>query len=605
MSSIDRKPHVLKSEKSLAIPRHLLFVDTETSQHELADGSIQQSLRLGWACYYRRAYGRHVERTDWHYFDNAESFWAFVADRSVAKHRLWIIARNMVFDFTVLKGWRHLHAAGYKLKFFHNKGACTIISVRKSGSSLVLLDSMNWFVESLAKTGDRIGLPKKQIDFATCSESELSDYCRNDVMIELENFKMFIRFLEERHVARLCYTRGSTAMSAYLLSHYAEKIYIHNNAQAIRLERDAYFGGRVECFFLGSLNSEKYHVVDVNSLYPTVMRDNTYPVKYCKISHKVTVKKLGSALKRYAVVARVLIETAEPIYPVRRGRLVFPVGLFWTSLCTPELQHALKHGHIREIATMVTYKKANIFKSYVDKFYSLRLEFRSQGEAEYEELCKKMLNSLYGKFGQKGENWEKIGDCPGEIDREELVFNMSGRRVTKMRYLMGEIFMMIGTDESFDSFPAIAAHVTAYGRMFLYNLMMIVGRDHYFYCDTDSLIIDDTGLARLEKLISQAGLGGLKVEESCDRVIIRGLKDYRTASKVVTKGIRKNAVEIADGVYQQELWPGFRGLLRSGHSDVYAVKTVTKHLTREYKKGTVNPDGWISPLLFDDSPTLF
>jgi len=353
------------------------------------------------------------------------------------------------------------------------------------------------------------------------------------------------------------------------------------------------------------LNSEKYHVVDVNSLYPTVMRNNAYPVKYLKIERGVTLKIIEKALKRKAVCARVLIETPEPAYPVRRGRLVFPVGLFWTSLCTPELKHALKHGHLRKVETMVTYDKANIFKSYVDKFYSLRLEFRSQGVAEYEELCKKMLNSLYGKFGQKGENWEKIGDCPGEIDREELVFNMAGRRVTKMRYLMGEIFMMVGTDESFDSFPAIAAHVTAYGRMFLYKLMKRTGPGHYFYCDTDSLIIDGVGLARLQNRISQAGLGGLKVEESCDRVTIRGLKDYATASKIVTKGIRKNAVQIADGVYQQELWPGFRGLLRAGKTETYTVKTVTKHLTRDYKKGTVTSDGTVIPLLYDDSPTLF
>lgn len=605
MSCIERRPHVLKSEKSLAIPRHLLFVDTETFQKTLTDGSIEQTLRLGWACYYRRPYGRHVERTEWHYFDTCDSFWAFVADRCVPKHRLWIIARNMVFDFTVLKGWKHLTDAGYKLKFFHNKGACTIISVRKPRSSLVLLDSMNWFVESLEKTGERIGIPKMQIDFATCSTSELKAYCKNDVLIELENFKMFIRFLEERHVARLCYTRGSTAMSAYLLSHYSTKIYIHNNAQAIRLERDAYFGGRVECFFLGSLNSETYYIVDVNSIYPTVMRNNSYPVKYLKLSRDVSLKKIEAALVRKAVIAKVLIETDEPVYPVRRDRLTFPVGLFWTSLCSPELKYALKHGHLRKVETMVTYAKANIFKSYVDKFYALRMEFRSQGVAEYEELCKKMLNSLYGKFGQKGENWEKIGDCPGEYDREELVFNMSGHRVTKIRYLMGEIFMMVGTDECFDSFPGIAAHVTAYGRLFLWELMGRVGRGHYFYCDTDSLIIDGVGLDAVRGLINKSGLGGLKIEETTDHVLIRGLKDYVTEKKSVIKGIRKNAVQISDGVYKQELWPGFRGLLRSGKTDVYTVKTVTKHLTRDYKKGTVMPDGSVVPLRYDDSQTLF
>lgn len=602
MSSINRRPHVLKSEKSLAIPRWLLFVDTETWQKTLFDKSVEQSLRLGWACYYRRAYGRHVEQLEWFYFEDSDSFWSFVAARTQPKQRLWIIARSLVFDFTVLKGWSHLQAMGYKLKFFHNKGTCTIINVRKPGSTLVFLDSMNWFVESLAKTGERIGIPKMSIDFSTCTQAELKVYCKNDVLIEVENFKLFIRFLEHKQIARLCYTRGSTAMSAFLLRHYATKIYIHNNAQAIRLEREAYKGGRVECFYLGHLNTEKYYVLDVNSLYPTVMRNNKYPVKYLKISHNVALKSFVRTLKSKAVVAKVLVETNDPVYGVRRDRLVFPTGRFWTSLCTPELKYAVKAGHLRKVDTMVTYAQENIFRSYVDTFYRLRLDFRSSGVAEYEELCKKMLNSLYGKFGQKGENWKKIGDCPGEWDREELLFNMQGRRVTKLRYLMGELFIMTGTGECFDSFPAIAAHVTAYGRMFLWQLMQRVGSGNYFYCDTDSLIVNGEGLKRLKRSLSQVGLGGLKIEEVCDHIEIRGLKDYTTDSKNVTKGIRKNAVKLADGVYQQELWPSFRGLLRSGKAETYTVQTVTKHLNREYRKGEVRPDGVVLPFVYGDAP---
>jgi len=604
MSSIERQPHVLKSEKSLAIPRHLLFVDTETWQKTLFDDSVEQSLRLGWACYYRRAYGRHVERVEWCYFEDCRSFWSFLAARTESKQRLWVIARNVVFDFTVLHGWTHLKAAGYKLKFFHNKGACTIISVRKKGSTLIFLDSMNWFVESLAATGQRIGIPKMQIDFSTCTQAELSDYCRNDVFIEFENFKLFIQFLEERKIARLCYTRGSTAMSAFLLHHYTTKIYIHNNAQAIRLERDAYKGGRVECFYLGDLNTEKYYVLDVNSLYPTVMRNNRYPVKYLHLKHNIPLKVFERILNTKAVVAKVLIETDEPVYGVRRDRLVFPIGRFWTSLCTPELKYAVKAGHLRKVETMVAYDQANIFRSYVDKFYGLRLDFRADGVAEYEELCKKMLNSLYGKFGQKAEDWSKIGECPGEPDREELLFNMGGRRVTKLRYLMGEIFIMTGSGECFDSFPAIAAHVTAYGRLFLWRLMQRVGSGNYFYCDTDSLIVNEAGLKRLKSQISKAGLGGIKVEESCSHLSIRGLKDYSTESKDVTKGIRKNAVQLSKGVYQQELWPSFRGLLRSGQVETYRVQTVIKHLHREYFKGVVRSDGSIVPFVYVDSPTF-
>jgi len=60
MSSINRKCHSLKREKTLAMPRHLIFFDTETMQEVLPDGSIKQKLKLGWACYYQRAYGRNL-----------------------------------------------------------------------------------------------------------------------------------------------------------------------------------------------------------------------------------------------------------------------------------------------------------------------------------------------------------------------------------------------------------------------------------------------------------------------------------------------------------------------------------------------------------------
>ncbi|MBA7635997.1 hypothetical protein ES703_43610 [subsurface metagenome] len=460
MSSIERKPHILKSEKSMAMPRHTIFFDTETFQDKVGEYSTRQRLRLGWACYYRRPYGRHLAKTEWFYFDTQIAFWQFVFTHTAPREKLWVIARNLTFDFTIVKGWKHLRKEGYKLKFFHSQGVCNIISVRKKSVSIVFLDSMNWFPESLEKTGERIGIPKIKIDFATCTKAELSKYCKNDTLIELENFKLFIRFLEGNKVARLCYTRGSTAMAAFLLSHYATKIYIHNNKQAIDLERESYKGGRVECFYLGDLKNETYYMLDVNSLYPFVMRNNAYPVKYVKITHKDTPSSIRNHLKNKAVVARVLIETDLPVYAVKRGRCMFPVGRFWTTLCTPELKYAFAHNHVKEVDTYVLYKQENIFRSYVDKFYTLRMDFKSAGVGEYVELCKKMLNSLYGKFGQKGENWSKIGDCPNEPDREELVFNMDGRRVTKLRYLLGELFIMTGHGECFDSFPAIAAHVS-------------------------------------------------------------------------------------------------------------------------------------------------
>ncbi|GAI16716.1 unnamed protein product, partial [marine sediment metagenome] len=147
------------------------------------------------------------------------------------------------------------------------------------------------------------------------------------------------------------------------------------------------------------------------------------------------------SLETYSVVAKVLIKTDEPIYAVRRKRTIFPVGRFWVTLTTPELLYALEHNHILKVGKCVVYEQASIFKSYVDRFYTMRQKFIAEGVAEYVELCKKFLNTLYGKFGQKAEIWKKIGNCPGERDRVELCFENGRTGVKQIRYLLGEIGM--------------------------------------------------------------------------------------------------------------------------------------------------------------------
>lgn len=600
MSSIDRKPHALKPVKTLAMPRRIVFVDTETKPKELPDGRIQQIFKLGVSCYYCKKHGRHLEKTQWQDFRSTSKFWDFVFECCQSKTKLWVIARSLTFDFTVLKGWKHLREAGYKLKFFHCKGSTVIISVRKKGKSILFVDSLNWFRETLAQTGERIGLAKLSIDFKTCSDSELLTYCYRDVEIELENFKGFIRFLEGNAVSRLCYTIGSTAMSAYLLSHYHEKIYIHNNKEAIDLERASYRGGRVECFYIGDKTDDDSYVLDINSQYPYVMSANLYPVKYEKILHTITQDNLRESLIDKAAVARVLINTNEPVYAVRRERTIFPIGRFWVTLTTPELKYALKHNHIEQIERCVIYEQCDIFSSYVKRFYALREDFKSAGVGQYEQICKLLLNSLYGKFGQKAESWTKIGNCPDEPDRVELLFVEGEHRTRQIRYLLGEIFELTGYEECFNSFPAISSHVTAYARLYLWELIKQAGIGHVFYCDTDSLIVDKVGLDNLENKMNPSDLGMLKLEEVTECLNIRGLKDYTTGEKNVIKGIRKNAEKLRENVYSQESWPSFRGTLRDGDANIYTIKTVVKYLNREYTKGTVSTNGQVTPFVLDE-----
>jgi len=599
MSSLWRPAHMLRPEKSLAMPRHVVFYDTETTMTHLANGSTEHRLRLGWGCYWRRGYGRHLERETWFPFTDVKSFWSWLFGLTQEKVRLWVLARNIAFDFTICEGWRWLKSEGYKLKFYYGSGCTTIISVRKGKRSIVFLDSMNWFPESLRKTGERIGIEKGVVDFDNVTDSELSGYCRNDVMIEKVHFQEFVAFLEKNNIARLCYTRGSTAMSAFLFRHYHTPIYIHNNQEATRLERDAYKGGRVECFHIGPLKNGPYYVVDVNSLYPYVMQHYEYPTKYVSKHRRMSTRVLARTLKTRSVVANVLINTDEPAYAVRRTRTVFPVGRFRVTLCSPELEYALSHGHLESVGECVVYERHPVFRSFVDAFYGMRRRFKEAGSRDYEQFCKYIMNSLYGKFGQKAEKWIKISDCPNEPDRVEFLIYADRPGIRKLRYLMGQCFELTSYGEAYDSFPGVAAHVTAYGRCELWSLMQKAGVGNYYYCDTDSLMLNAKGMKALEKDLSQTELGMLKIEETCNEIELRGLKDYTTSCKVVTKGIRKTAEKIAEGVYRQDQWPSLSGLLRKGQDEPYTVKQITKHLKRTYTKGNVSPVGDVLPFVFD------
>ena len=597
MSSIDRRPHALIGQKTVVMPRHMIFFDTETRQLPQDDDSILQEFRLGWAVYWRRPYGRHKEIQEWYYFDDIAQFWYWLFSKTALKTKIWVIARNVVFDFTVVKGWEHLKGQGYKLKFFHNNGVSTIVTTKKQSRTLIFLDSMNWFPESLAKTGERLGIPKMKINFDACTTQELSVYCKNDVRIELVNFEVFIKFMEDNLVGSLRYTRASTAMAAYLFRHYNTPIYIHNNAEAIAMEREAYKGGRCECFVLGDLSGQPFHIVDVNSLYPYVMQKYTFPHKWYKLSHPRSPKTIAKMLRHHAVVARVRIETDEPVYAIKTGRTIFPVGTFDTTLCTPELQYAVDHGHIIKVYDAVEYERANIFSSYVNTMYALRSKCKQEGNVAYEQLVKYLMNSLYGKFGQKAEDWIKIGNAPNEPDREEMILYKPPKRPTRLRYLLGEVFELKTHGEAFNSFPAISAHVTAYARLYLWELMQVCGRGNYVYCDTDSLMVTDVGLSNLSSYMSQTKLGKLKLVKAVKHLVVNGLKDYTADEIIVLKGIREKAIRTKDGGYLQEQWPSFKGLFKSSDANTYIVKHVTKHLTREYTKGNVGTDGIITPFV--------
>jgi hypothetical protein len=312
---------------------------------------------------------------------------------------------------------------------------------------------------------------------------------------------------------------------------------------------------------------------------------------------QATFAELGRWLESRAVVARVTLRTDEPRYAfLYRDKLVFTVGDFTNSLTTPDLLYALEHGHLTRVYEAAVYDASPLFARFVTEVYKLRLEAKAAGNDVQHYLLKILLNSLYGKFAQRGTVWEHAGIAPDLDVRVWAEVDVDGGVVRHFRQFGGLVQEKLTDPESLDSHPAIASHVTAYARALLWDLIVQAGRPNVFYCDTDSLYVNAEGFRRLRARIDPAALGALKHEATYPWLVIHGAKDYEAPAHRVCKGVRASATWLDRNTVQQEKWSSLKGLLRSGDLSAPTTELIEKRLSRVYDKGTVTRSGRVLPL---------
>lgn len=466
---------------------------------------------------------------------------------------------------------------------------------RKDDKTLMLLDSTNYWPEALAKMGERIGLPKYDMP-VDWGNAELSDlYCRRDVEIVLRTMQDWFHWLQVNDLGAAAISRAGQAWQAYRHRFMTADIFIDDNEKSLVLSRESYIGGRTEAWQLSTPLSD-VTVVDVNGLYPSVMRENLYPTKLMGVYTHVELDELRTWLNQYCCVASVTVDTDLPIYPERtRNGIMFPLGRFQTVLTTPELLCALDRGHLISCTRAAVYECAEIFTSFVDELYALRLAYHAAGDLAAYHNMKHLMASLYGKFGQRGGHEEIIGTCEDTTLHVESELDLDTGKRYRIRHIAGIILCRSLDEETRDSFPAIASHVTAYGRQILWRGIETAGLRNVYYMDTDSLHVNAAGLARLQSLLSPTTLGAYKVERVVQRAIYRGAKDYTLDDLVRIKGVRAKATMLEQGVYEQEQWVSIRGSCTLHHTGGPLVRRVVKHLKRIYRKGIVGATGRVLP----------
>lgn len=614
--------HYMRRNDSTALPRYVVWLDTETYPDRLPgiyDEEYHQ-LRLGVARFARWINGRW-QRVKEIVFEDRRDFWSWFLPLTSSRHTTWLVAHNLGFDLTVIGTWRLLERGTLKFcspgfsrardtKRERDKGRDGALVVigdpptifgfeSQSGGRFVAVDTLNWFCMPLSTLGASVGSAKLPMPSQVASHDDWVTYCRQDVDVLQTAWTALMQFIVEHDLGMFRYTAPAQAMGAFRHRFMETQICLHDEDDVKELERSAYYGGQTECYWVGPVDKHIYQY-DVNSLYPYVMHDNPVPVKLLAWDLRATMTERQPDIRPPQAICEVELETDLDTYPVRHdGRPYYVTGTYRTVLCGPELMRAVAAGQVKRYGRWAMYDVEPIFYGYVDTMRYLRDEYRREGNRAFELLAKLMLNSLHGKFGQRSPQWVHEPDtiAPHPWCRWETLDMSTGCR-TRRQCIGDYVFRLDPGGEHQRSFPAIAAWVTAYGREYMRRLRILAGRNHVYYQATDSLAVDAQGRLNLDraKMLSQSEWGKLKLLCAGPTAQFWGVNHYRIGSKHVIGGRKRGSKPLPDGGWVCDEFDGLMRSFEHGGPTWITVRSTDRYPTGQYTKGRHEGHGRVTPL---------
>lgn len=334
----------------------------------------------------------------------------------------------------------------------------------------------------------------------------LKAYNARDSEISCKALKFFFSTFEALG-ATAKITIAGTAMSLFK-NRYLKDTYYRHDPQILEEEFKAYYGGRVEAIGRGAIKD--CYLYDFNSLYPDVMRKSYPDPNSLHITYKNTLRYINN----YEGISKVRINAPKmkyPFLPVRtESKLIFPYGTLEGYYTHVELRKALELGYtIIEVYKTFYYKKTcEPFKAFVDDLYSMRKRYKAENNP-MEYVCKILMNSLYGKFGQKflnRDNWIPFPETIEEIKKYDYLERHGDYARIKKEFSEPKAYCI----------PVWCSYVTAYGRIKLYDAII---RYNAEYFDTDSIITK-------EYIESKPDIGAFKLVCRIDYGVIVKPKFY-------------------------------------------------------------------------------
>lgn len=511
--------------------------------------------------------------------------------------------------------------------------------------NITFLDSFNLFNTSLDKIGETFfNLKKLKIDFSKINT--IKDIQTNFILIkkylyrDVEILYKFISLWSDRmiNVFNISITDYFTISSIALA--YYRKFYLNENDEIeltkgykYHFIKKSYFGGL--CNVLNTQCYNKGYYYDVNSLYPSQMKNKYYPVGKSNFIYKCYVKDIDKYFGFIECLVYISEKITIPPLPFKIKNVISqPIGFIKWVWWSEELKNSIKLGvKVIKIYKVLHYeKKKKIFESFITDLYDKRISTENELERN---IYKLIMNSLYGRFGmdiykfdtlwsedeEKIDILEEISDVKNEDEYEknklftykiredlfEFIVN-SDISASRRNKIIKENELYLKKNEHVISCIQLASAISAYSRIKLINDII----DHVknnnsivYYYDTDSIV---TNTKLNEELLDKKEIGKYKLEYEFEKGIFISPKIYFIENKINNKnnikfkGLKKDETKY----YSYELFKQFL-IKNNSHSIYNKIKRFNKDFknldikTREIKEMIINFDSYKYEKIYDEN----
>lgn len=575
MTTLTAPAHWIAGNAMCRQPKCWVYLDTEARMEVRGDAEVQTWRLAVTAHDHRRGSYDDWRDPEWAVHSDPDGLWRWIDDRARVGERMVVVAHNLAYDLRIADCFTFLPRLGWTLDRIRLDAEQSQCRWRKGRRTIQMIDSTSWWPVGLETLGAELGVEKRDLPANDADDAAWVDRCTQDVNILRVAWRRLLDWLHDDDIGNWQPTGAGQAWSAWRHRFMSDKVLVGDDPDLRALERRAVWCGRSEAWRHGKQGRGPYTEWDMESAYLAIMRDCMVPVRPiapAPESDRETVEHFAGVA---CVLATVNVSTDVPIVPVDGPNGIYwPVGEFTTTLWDPELALLFASDAKVEVVETMVYRRRPALAEFARWAYPFLTDELAASDPVVHRTVKHWSRALVGRFGVRYSVWEPFGETPRPAVGLQNVSDMRDGTVWRMLSVGDRCLRESETLEGENAVPSIMGWIMSETRARLWRVMNAAGLENVVHCDTDGLLVNPAGNARL----AAAAIDGLRVKSQWQSVEVFGPRQIVLGGQLHAPGVPRRARRVGQNTWNGETWNWLSSSLREGTADSVRIQRKTIHL---------------------------